>query len=101
MSDGTIKVPTWALPLLIGVLTVATSWGVLTANTAHANDERERIEAVAEQALKKGELNTTAIAVTDQKVQAVIDSLARQEKIAEKTATQLQMMLEQMLKNAN
>ena len=97
MSDGTIKVPTWALPLLIGVLTVATSYGVLTANTAHANDERERIEKVAEQALKKGELNTTAIAVTDQKVQAVIDSLARQEKIQEKSAQQLQMLLEKML----
>ena len=101
MSDGTIKVPTWALPLLIGVLTVATSYGVLTANTAHANDERERIEAVADAAVKKAQANGQAIAVTDQKVQAVIDSLARQEKIAEKTATQLQMMLEQMLKNAN
>ena len=97
MSDGTIKVPTWALPLLIGVLTVATSYGVLTANTAHASDERERIEAVAEEAVKKAQLNTTAIAVTDQKVQAVIDSLARQEKIQEKSAQQLQMLLEKML----
>jgi hypothetical protein len=100
MSDGTIKVPTWALPLLIGVLTVATSWGVLTANTAHASDERERIEAVAEEAVKKAQANGQAIAVTDQKVQAVIDSLARQEKIQEKSAQQLQMLLERML-NAN
>ena len=100
MSDGTIKVPTWALPLLIGVLTVATSWGVLTANTAHASDERERIEAVAEEAVKKAQANGQAIAVTDQKVQAVIDSLARQEKIQEKSPQQLQMLLERML-NAN
>tara|TARA_A100000172_G_scaffold16679_1_gene9063 strand:+ start:967 stop:1269 length:303 start_codon:yes stop_codon:yes gene_type:complete len=97
MSDGTIKVPTWALPLLIGVLTVATSWGVLTANTAHASDERERIEKVAEAAVKKAQQNNTAIAITDQKVQAVIDSLARQEKIQEKSAAQLQMLLEKML----
>ena len=100
MSDGTLKVPTWALPLLIGVLTVATSWGVLTANTAHASDERERIEAVADAAVKKAQANGQAIAVTDQKVQAVIDSLARQEKIQEKSAQQLQMLLEKML-NAN
>ena len=97
MSDGTIKLPTWSLPLLIGVLTVATSWGVLTANTAHASDERERIEAVAEEAVKKAQQNGQAIAVTDQKVQAVIDSLARQEKIQEKSAAQLQMLLERML----
>ena len=101
MSDGTIRVPTWALPLCIGVLTVATSYGVLTANTAHAEDHRAKIEAVAQEAVKKAQANGQAIAVTDQKVQAVIDSLVRQEKIAEKTATQLQMMLEQMLKNAN
>ena len=100
MSDGTIKIPTYALPLLIGVLTVATSYGVLTANTAHASDERERIEAVAEEAVKKAQANGQAIAVTDQKVQAVIDSLARQEKIQEKSAQQLQMLLERML-NAN
>jgi len=100
MSDNSIRIPTYALPLLIGVLTVATSWGVLTANTAHASDERERIEAVAEEAVKKAQANGQAIAVTDQKVQAVIDSLARQEKIQEKSAQQLQMLLERML-NAN
>jgi len=101
MSDGTVKLPTWSIPLLIGVLTVATSYGVLTANTAHAEDHRAKIEAVAQEAVKKAQANGQAIAVTDQKVQAVIDSLARQEKIAEKTATQLQMMLEQMLKSSN
>ena len=100
MSDNSIRIPTYALPLLIGVLTVATSYGVLTANTAHASDERERIEAVAEEAVKKAQANGQAIAVTDQKVQAVIDSLARQEKIQEKSAQQLQMLLERML-NAN
>ena len=57
MSDGSIKVPTWALPMVIGCLTIAVSWGVLQANTAHASDDRERIEAIAEEAVKKAQAN--------------------------------------------
>ena len=63
--------------------------------------DADRIEAVAEAAIQATQKNGQAIAVTDQKVQAVIDSLARQEKIQEKTSDQLQMMLEQLLKAQN
>ena len=97
MSDGAIRVPQWSLPLLIGVLTIAVSWGVLQANTAHASEERERIAAVAEEAVKKAQANGQALAVTDQKVQAVIESLSRQEKIQEKTNEQLQALVQALL----
>ena len=97
MSDGTIKVPTWALPLLIGVLTIAVSWGVLQANTAHANDDRERIEAIAEEAVKKAQANGQAVAVTEQKVQAIVESLSRQEKIQEQTNQQIQALVQALL----
>ena len=89
MTDGTIKVPQWSLPLLIGVLTIATSYGVLTANTAHATDDRERIEAIAEEAAKKAQENGQAQAVTSAKVEAIVSSLERQEKIQEKTNEQI------------
>lgn len=97
MSDGAIRVPQWSLPLLIGGLTIAVSWGVLQANTAHASEERERIAAVAEEAVKKAQANGQALAVTDQKVQAVIESLSRQEKIQEKTNEQLQALVQALL----
>jgi hypothetical protein len=97
MSDGAIRVPQWSLPLLIGGITIAVSWGVLQANTAHASEERERIAAVAEEAVKKAQANGQALAVTDQKVQAVIESLSRQEKIQEKTNEQLQALVQALL----
>ncbi len=100
MSDSRISVPTWALPAIMGILAVCVSYGVLQANTAFAESDRERIEAIAADAVKKANDNGQAIAVTDAKVQAIVDSLARQEKIQEKTAAQLQMMLEQMIKNS-
>jgi len=97
MSDGTIKVPTWALPLLIGVLTIAVSWGVLQANTAHASEDRERISQIAEEAVKKAQANGQAVAVTEQKVQAIVESLSRQEKIQEQTNQQIQALVQALL----
>ena len=97
MSDGTIKVPTWALPLLIGVLTIAVSWGVLQANTAHASEDRERIAQIAEEAVKKAQANGQAVAVTEQKVQAIVESLSRQEKIQEQTNQQIQALVQALL----
>ena len=92
-----IKVPTWALPALGAAIAVAVSWGVLQANTANASEERARIEQIAEEAVKKAQKNGQAIAVTDQKVQAIVDSLSRQEKIQEQTNTQIQALVQALL----
>ena len=99
MSDGTIKVPTWALPLLIGVLTIAVSWGVLQANTAHASEDRERIAQIAEEAVKKAQANGQAVAVTEQKVQSIVEYLSRQEKIQEQTNQQIQALVQALINN--
>ena len=96
MSES-IKVPTWALPALGAAIAVAVSWGVLQANTANASEERARIEQIAEEAVKKAQKNGQAIAVTDQKVQAIVDSLSRQEKIHEQTNTQIQALVQALL----
>ena len=96
MSES-IKVPTWALPALGAAIAVAVSWGVLQANTANASEERARIAQIAEEAVKKAQKNGQAIAVTDQKVQAIVDSLSRQEKIQEQTNTQIQALVQALL----
>ena len=96
MSES-IKVPTWALPALGAAIAVAVSWGVLQANTANASEERARIEQIAEEAVKKAPKNGQAIAVTDQKVQAIVESLSRQEKIQEQTNTQIQALVQALL----
>ena len=97
MSDGSIKVPTWALPMVIGCLTIAVSWGVLQANTAHASEDRERIAQIAEEAVKKAQAIGQAGAVTEQKVQAFVEALSRQEKIQEQTNQQIQALVQALL----
>ena len=92
-----IKVPTWALPFGVALLTLSGSWGMLQANTANASEERDRIAVIATEAAKKSQANGQAQAVTEAKVQAVIDSLARQEKIQEKTNEQIQALVTALL----
>jgi len=100
-EDASIKIPTYALPIVAAAISFLMGYAAMSANVSHASEARDRIEAVAEEAIKATQKNGQAIAVTDQKVQAVIDSLARQEKIQEKSAEQLQMMLETLLKSSN
>ena len=102
MTDqNSIKIPTWALPLAGFAISIAVAWGVLQANTAHATEQRERIQAIAEEAAKKSQQNGQAIAVTDAKIQAIVESLEKQEAISAKTNEQISILVQALLKNQN
>ena len=81
MSDGSIRIPQWGLPIGSAAVSLAVAWGVLQANTAHASEDRERIAVIAEEAAKKAQENGQAQAVTSAKVEAIVSSIERQEKI--------------------
>jgi len=97
MSENSIRIPQWALPIAAAAVSLAVAWGVLQANTAHASEDRDRIAARAEEAAKKAQANGQAQAVTEQKVEAIVNSLARQEKIQEKTNEQIQALVQALL----
>jgi hypothetical protein len=97
MTDNAIKVPQWALPIAAAAVSLAVAWGVLQANTAHASEDRERIAAIAEEAAKKAQENGQAQAVTSAKVEAIVSSLERQEKIQEKTNEQIAALVQALL----
>jgi hypothetical protein len=97
MSENSIRIPQWALPIAAAAVSLAVAWGVLQANTAHASEDRDRIAAIAEEAAKKAQANGQAQAVTEQKVEAIVNSLARQEKIQEKTNEQIQALVQALL----
>ena len=97
MSDNSIRIPQWALPIAAAAVSLAVAWGVLQANTAHASEDRDRIAAIAEEAAKKAQANGQEQAVTEQKVEAIVNSLARQEKIQEKTNEQIQALVQALL----
>ena len=97
MSENSIKIPQWALPIAAAAVSLAVAWGVLQANTAHASEDRERIAAIAEEAAKKAQENGQAQAVTSAKVEAIVSSLERQEKIQEKTNEQIAALVQALL----
>jgi len=97
MTDNAIKVPQWGLPIAAAAVSLAVAWGVLQANTAHASEDRERIAAIAEEAAKKAQENGQAQAVTSAKVEAIVSSLERQEKIQEKTNEQIAALVQALL----
>ena len=50
MSEGTISVPTWALPVVAGVLSIAVAWGAANARAEATEAEVDRIERVVTEA---------------------------------------------------
>ena len=97
MSDGTIRIPQWALPLGAGAFAIAVSLGVLQANTAHAASDRERIEAIAEEAAKKAVANGQQVAVNTTKLEVIVQSLSEQKEIQSKTNEQIAQLVQALL----
>jgi hypothetical protein len=97
MSDGTISIPTWAMPFVISGLGVAIAYGSSMAQADATKEEVKRIEVIVKETAKQASENGQAVAVTETKVDAIVESLARQEKIQEKTNEQIQALVAALL----
>jgi len=97
MSDKGIVIPTWAIPLVVSLFVGAISYGAAQANAETTSKEVKRIEVIVKETAKKAQDNGVKQAVTDEKVSAIIDSLARQEKIQEKTNDQISALVQALL----
>ncbi len=101
MSDGNISLPQWTLPIGAACVSLAVAWGVLQSNVAHASEDRERIQAIAEEAAKKAQENGQAQAVTAARLDAIVSSLEKQEEISAKTSEQISVLVSALLKQQN
>jgi|TARA_Y100000289_G_scaffold48684_1_gene49200 DNA-binding Xre family transcriptional regulator len=101
MSDGNISLPQWTLPIGAAAVSLAVAWGVLQSNVAHATEDRERIQAIAEESLKKAQDNGQAQAVTAARLDAIVSSLEKQEEISAKTSEQISVLVQALLKQQN
>jgi hypothetical protein len=97
MSDNTISIPTWALPLVVSLFVGAISYGAAQANAESTSEDVKRIQAIVKETAVKAQANGQAVAITETKVSAIIDSLARQEKIQEQTNEQIQALVQALL----
>ena len=98
MSENTISIPTWALPLVVSLFVGAISYGAAQANAEATSSEVKRIQVIVKETAVKAQANGQAQAVTETKVDAIVEALARQEKIQEKTNEQIQALVQVLLK---
>ena len=97
MSDKGVVIPTWAIPLVVSLFVGAISYGAAQANAETTTKEVKRIEVIVKETAKKAQENGQAQAVTETKGEASVESLARQEKIQEKTNDQISALVQALL----
>lgn len=93
MSETHIKVPTWALPLAIGALTIAVSYGTVTANAAATAEEVDRLETAVRETAAKAEENGTSTKLNEQAIQAITKNLSAMEETAKASDQKLQQLI--------
>ena len=98
MSEEGIRVPTWALPVFLAVLSGAVVWGASQAQAQATQEEVDRIEAVVEKTVEEAQATGKLAAVNASKIEAIVDSLAEQSETAKASDAKLQQLIEIMLK---
>ena len=98
MSEGTIKIPTWALPIGAAALSGAMVWGASQAQAQATQEEVERIEAAVVGVVEEAQATGKLAAVNASKIEAIVASLAEQSETAKASDQKLQQLIEIMLK---
>ena len=98
MSDGTIKIPTWALPIGAAALSGAMVWGASQAQAQATQEEVDRIEAAVVDVVEEQQATGKLAAVNASKIEAIVVSLAEQSVTAKSSDAKLQQLIEIMLK---
>ena len=97
-SSNTISIPTWALPIVISVLGVAVAYGSTMAENEATKAEVARIEVVIEKQVEENKALGKDVALNQQAIKTLAESLARQEETAkasdEKLSTLIELLLE-------
>lgn len=98
MSENTVSVPTWCMPLLISALGVALAYGSSMAEAEATKAQVKRVEAAVVDVIKVSNANGKAVALNAQAIQQIAKGLANQQEVAkasdEKLARLITIMLE-------
>lgn len=94
MSEGTIRIPSWGLPIAAAVLSGAVVYGASEARAEATAQEVAEMKVKVEQADTTGKLNAQAI---DQ----ISKNLAEMSQTARDSDAKLQTLIELMIKNAS
>lgn len=99
MSENTISIPTWALPLVVSLFVGAISYGAAQANAQATADELNRVEKIVEKVQESTTDNSKKTALNEQMIQQIADGLSQQVEISKATDEKLSRLIDIMIEN--
>ena len=99
MSNPSVQLPLWALPLVVSVFVGAVSYGAAQANAQATAKEVERVEKIVEKVQASSSEHGKQIALNAQAIKTIADGLAEQAEISKSTDEKLGKLIEIMLES--
>ena len=97
MSES-IKVPSWAVPLVAAVIPAAIAFGSMEAKRQATDAEVAKVSQVVEKLEATTSDNEVRTKLNEQAIQTIADGLAQQTEISKATDEKLGTLIELMLK---
>ena len=97
MSES-IKVPSWAVPLVAAVIPAAIAFGSIQAMSQATDAEVAKVSQVVEKLEATTSDNEVRTKLNEQAIQTIADGLAQQTEISKATDEKLGTLIELMLK---
>ena len=97
MSES-IKVPSWAVPLVVAVIPAAIAFGSMQAMSQATDAEVAKVSQVVEKLEATTSDNEVRTKLNEQAIQTIADGLAQQTEISKATDEKLGTLIELMLK---
>ena len=97
MSES-IKVPSWAVPLVAAVIPAAIAFGSMQAMSQATDAEVAKVSQVVEKLEATTSDNEVRTKLNEQAIQTIADGLAQQTQISKATDEKLGTLIELMLK---
>ena len=97
MSES-IKVPSWAVPLVAAVIPAAIAFGSMQAMSQATDAEEAKVISVVEKLEATTSDNEVRTKLNEQAIQTIADGLAQQTEISKATDEKLGTLIELMLK---
>jgi len=97
MSES-IKVPSWAVPLVAAIIPAAIAWGTMQAQAQATDEEVAKVSKVVEKLETTTTDNAVRTKLNEQAIQTIADGLAAQTEISKATDEKLGTLIEIMIK---
>ncbi len=99
-EDSSIKIPTYALPIVAAAISFLMGYAAMQANAAATENTVERIEAEVREAAQKAEAAGTTGKLNEQAIQQITRNLSEMQETAKASDQKLQQLINIMIQQA-